>query len=343
MPCHLPLFSRKLIETFEHPFLKFKMKNKTSILLITLLFQLGFTTKSIGQKHGYRLYDAHVHFSIYGDNAIDSLLKYGVYGARDCGGDFVKLKAIKDQIDSGKKRGPKLYLCGPFLDGPKNSELRGTMTITINNSHEAIKAVDSLAKLKVDFIKTHNGLNREAYFTIIKEAREKGLKVVSHVPKGIPVWEATARGVTCIEHVSESILASPIYAGFAKSPDEAAQWWLTSPKADSIIVLMAKQKVFLTPTLIAFKQLILIASDPDQKNQLEKGMTNLMKITKKFHDHDIRILAGSDFYTDPKRKIDITPGKSLLAEIELLQQAGLSEKEAFYAASNNFEKWLKSK
>jgi len=300
-----------------------------------------FHIVAIGQRKPI-LYDAHGHISLYSGNALDSLAKYGVYGVRDCGGDFKKLLQLRSETKSEKKHLPKIILCGPFLDGPKNSPLRGSMTITITNKAEAIAAIDSLSRLKVDFIKAHNVLSPESYFTILEEAKKRKIKVVSHLPRGIPVWEAVSHGATCIEHIAESILASPIYAGYVKTPEEAGIWWLTSPKADSIILEMSKHRIFLTPTLIAYKTLCDITTDPKIKEQLDSGFNTLLKITMKFHKQGITILAGSDFYSDSKLGINIIPGKSLLQEINLLKQAGLSKKEAVNAASKNILKWLKS-
>jgi hypothetical protein len=39
------------------------------------------------------LWDAHSHLSWYGEAALDSLLKYGVAGVRDVGGDAIQLRS----------------------------------------------------------------------------------------------------------------------------------------------------------------------------------------------------------------------------------------------------------
>lgn len=293
-------------------------------------------TQKLTSQSNFRIYDAHGHLSLFSQNALDSLIKYNVYGVRDCGGDWEQLKSVRERINQGQLKGPKLFISGPFLDGPKKSQ-RSSMTLFIANEAEAIKAVDSLYFLGVDFIKTHNGLSRESYFAILKQARVRKLKVVSHLPKGVPAWEAATHGVSCIEHVAESILASPIYAGYAKSPKEAASWWLTSPKADSLIKLMADKEIFVTPTLVAFKSLISLPENKAVSNELKEGLDDLMKITLKLHKGGVRILTGSDFNS----LTFINPGQSIHEEIKLLIEAGLSDKEARDAASKNFERWLR--
>lgn len=307
------------------------------VLLMVLIFH-----ETSGQTNR-KLYDAHGHLSIYEGSPLDSLMKYGIYGIRDCGGDYFKLKRLRDEINSGVRKGPKIFISDPFLDGPNKSPLRGHLTLTITTKIEAVKAVDSLAKLGVDFIKTHNGLTRENYFAILEQAKLRNIKVVSHLPRGVPIWEAVNGGVSCVEHVSESVLASPIYAGYVKTPEDAGNWWLTSPTADSIIQIMVKQRAFVTPTLVAFETLINVTNDIEIKKKLEAGFSTLKQITLKLHRQGIIILAGSDFYSDAQRGINIVPGLSLLREIALLQEAGLTRKESVATASINFERWLKSR
>ncbi|HEU4562634.1 MAG TPA: hypothetical protein VFS20_32695, partial [Longimicrobium sp.] len=114
------------------------------------------------------LWDAHAHLSWYGQAALDSLAAHGVAGVRDCGGDAVELARWRDQIARGERRGPRIYFSGPVLDGPK-PEPRHRVTVT--TPEQARRAVDSLAALGVDFIKTHNAIPPAAFFEVIRHAR----------------------------------------------------------------------------------------------------------------------------------------------------------------------------
>lgn len=307
-----------------------------SLTIIISSFQTS-AQKSKSMFKKLRIYDAHGHLTLYNGNGIDSLKKYGVYGIRDCGGSLNELLALRKKISESKSKTPKIILCGPFLDGPKKTQ-REAMTIFITSETEAIKAVDSLYALGVDFIKTHNGLSRENYFAVLSQAKIRKLKVVSHLPKGVAMWEAVEHGVSCIEHIAESVLASPIYAGYVKTPKEAANWWLTSAKADSLIRIMAAKKIFVTPTLVAFQALVNLPENKTVKEELANGLADLMKITFKLHKAGIRILAGSDFSS--VNSMSIHPGQSIYEELKLLMAAGLTRREVKKAASFNFENWL---
>ena len=285
----------------------------------------------------WRIYDAHGHVTLYNGNAIDSLRKYGVYAVRDCGGNLNELLDLRKKGNEHINKYPKIFICGPFLDGPKKTQREGK-TLFITNENEAVKAVDSLYFLGVDFIKTHNGLSRENFFAVLHQAKKRNLKVVSHLPKGVTVWEAAEQGVSCVEHMAESVLASPIYAGYAKTPEEAAAWWLNSPKADSIIKLLAAKHLFITPTLVAFQTLINNPENKPVKEILKKGLEDLMKITLKLHKAGIRLLTGSDFSS--VNNMNIHPGSSIYEEINLLMAAGLTINEVKRVAGINFEQWL---
>jgi hypothetical protein len=107
----------------------------------------------------------------------------------------------RDEIAAGTRRGPKIFLAGPLLDGPKPG---ATFRLTIRTPEDAVRAVDSLAG-RVDFLKTHNAIPPEAFAPWVRRARERGLKVAAHLPVGVPAWTAAEAGVGSIEHAAESL------------------------------------------------------------------------------------------------------------------------------------------
>jgi hypothetical protein len=305
----------------------------SSFLSACISYKNG-TNKSLQLNYA----DAHTHLTIYGEAAIDSLNAYGITTVRDCGGDITLLKKWRDEINSGKRKGPKIYFAGPMIDGRSEYPIRiGVYTI-----EQARLAVDSLAFLGVDFIKTHTNISPECYFAVLREAKAKNLKVVSHLPHKVPVWVAADSGVNCVEHAAESILASPINAGYAKTIDEAIAWWRSS-KGDSIITQLGKLKIYFTPTLIAYKTFALNGTSQQEIDSRFKVLEFLKEITFKLNKAGVIILAGSDFAKPPPSPWQEIPGKSLFQEIEMLEQAGLTKQEAINAATNNLQSWLKQK
>jgi imidazolonepropionase-like amidohydrolase len=287
-----------------------------------------------GAGRAVPLWDAHTHLSMYGATALDSLRAYNVVGVRDLGAN--KLDEIlqwREEINSGQRKGPRICTAGVILDGPKEDS--STRWI-IRTEAEALHAVDSLARRKVDFIKTHNGLAPPAYFAILRAARVHHLKVASHLPRGIPAWIAADSGAGSIEHAAESMMASPIYAGYAKTFQEAVSWW-SSPAGDSAIGRLKKSGVYFTPTLGFYAANVNLPTDSTARAQRRAALPALVELTRKMYRAGIPIMAGTDIATI---RSDWRPGQSLLEELRWLRQAGLSEADVQRAASTNIERWL---
>jgi hypothetical protein len=284
-----------------------------------------------------RAWDAHTHLSFYGPDALDSLRAYNIVAIRDLGAN--KLDEIlkwRAEIAAGTRNGPRIFTAGVILDGPKeDSANRWTLRTEENATH----AVDSLAKRGVDFIKTHNGLSRPVYFAVLRAAKAHNLKVASHLPRGVPAWEAADSGASSIEHAAESMIASPIYAGYAKTFDEAAAWW-KSPAGDSAIGRLKRSGVYFTPTLALYAANVDLPTDSATRARRREALPLLVELTRLMHAAGIPIMAGSDIALPRQNH---RPGQSLIDEIAWLRRAGLSESEAKRAAGENIARWLGQK
>jgi imidazolonepropionase-like amidohydrolase len=281
------------------------------------------------------VWDAHVHLSAWGASALDSLASAGVTHVRDCGSDPEEVLRWRDEIRRGVRGGPRIVTAGWVVDGPKDAEFR----LTVRSPAEAEAAVDSLERLGVDFIKTHSALSREAYFAVLRAARARRLRVVSHLPRGVPAWEAADSGVSDIEHAAESMVASPLNAGLATTVDEVIAWW-RSPAGDSVIRRLAARGVVFTPTLARYAAMVDRPSTAEARAGRRRLLPFLVELTGRFHRAGVPILAGSDF-AGPETPL--VPGRSLHEELRWLARAGLSPKDVEAAASTNVERWLEGR
>ena len=288
---------------------------------------------SVSTPYPAGLWDAHVHLTYWGEDALDSLSKYGIVGVRDAGGDPVLLKRWRNEIASGARRGPRIYFAGPHINGPRDDS---TNRIIVRTAADGARAVDSLAALGVDFIKTHTRVPPVAYFAVLRQARVRGLKVMSHLPAGIPAWVAADSGVSDIEHMVESILVSPMSAGYAKTLEEAMDWWL-SPAGDTMITHLARTHVVVTPTLAGYLTFVQMARNQEEWDGRMRVYNVQKELTRRFHKAGIIILAGSDFADRDK---GVIPGLSLLQEMRVLAEVGLTPDEVRRAAGANIIAWL---
>lgn len=150
------------------------------------------------------LWDNHVHFG--GAEYVDEneqllpiYLAYGVTAVRDAAGDIpLEVLKWKSEIQSKRRIGPRIFTSGPKIEGI-NSIWPGDLEI--GSEEELDKALDSLQKLNVDFIKiTDNALSAELFLSAVKKSRSRGWSVSGHVHPGITLDEVSKAGLTTIEH-----------------------------------------------------------------------------------------------------------------------------------------------
>ena len=151
------------------------------------------------------LWDMHVHFggdSLKAENKmlLPLYIAMGIGHVRDCAGD-ISLDVIewKNEIANGTLLGPSIFTSGPKLEGI-NSIWPGDLEIS--NETELRTALDSLYKLKVDFVKiTDNTLAPDLFLKSIIAARKRGWKVTGHVPATMNVDVFSKNGLSAIEHI----------------------------------------------------------------------------------------------------------------------------------------------
>jgi imidazolonepropionase-like amidohydrolase len=156
------------------------------------------------------LADMHVHLTGAGEPAgsrefiLPLLIANGITTVRDMGGSVVLLKQLRQEIASGDRIGPQIFLTGPYLDGdPPYFQ----PSIVVRNAQDATAAVQQLKSDGVDFIKVQSRLQPAAYFAIAEASRRAGMRYVGHVPDAISAREASSAGQSSIEHLTGVLLA----------------------------------------------------------------------------------------------------------------------------------------
>ena len=151
------------------------------------------------------LWDMHVHFggdTLKAENEmlLPLYIAMGVGHVRDCAGDIsIDVIKWKNEIAKGNLLGPTIFTSGPKLEGI-NSIWPGDLEIA--DEAGLTKALDSLQKLKVDFIKiTDNTLPPDLFLKSIVAARKRGWKVTGHIPSTINVDIFSKNGLSAIEHI----------------------------------------------------------------------------------------------------------------------------------------------
>ncbi|MES2518888.1 MAG: amidohydrolase family protein [Bacteroidota bacterium] len=186
--------------------------SKEKIIIVCNIAEIGKykaqkTVKASGKYIIPGLWDMHVHFG-GGDSLIqenkDLLQLYianGITAVRDASADITpSVLAWRKQITERKLFGPTLFTSGPKLEGYKSIWLGD---LEVGTMEEVKAALDSLQKIKVDFVKiTDNTIKPEIYLGAIKEATKRGFKTSGHIPTAITIEQASEAGLSSIEHIT---------------------------------------------------------------------------------------------------------------------------------------------
>ena len=149
------------------------------------------------------LIDTHVHTTFMDKESLPLFLAAGVTTARDVGGKLEKVKQLKDELNSGHLLGPRLFICGPLLDGADSSfDPNGPfaeLLDSIPSVEEVPTKIGSLLAAGVDGVKL--------YFTLPPDTAKA---VIDFVDKRVPVTghlgythslDVIRAGIDGLEHV----------------------------------------------------------------------------------------------------------------------------------------------
>ncbi len=197
------------------------------------------------------LWDMHVHTTvIHGRDVLPLYVANGVTGVRDMAGDWDTLASWRRDIARGRLVGPRIVASGPYVEG-------GPVPIPhllARTPDEGRAAVDSLARMGVDFVKVHGRLTPETYYAIARRAREHGLPFTGHVPRAVGAATASDSGQRSIEHLltipvdctpAESVALRPRF------PVQAALGRCSSEDLAPLYARFVRNGTWVTPTFTA--------------------------------------------------------------------------------------------
>jgi imidazolonepropionase-like amidohydrolase len=316
------------------------------------------------------LIDMHSHVS---DVDIDVLplqlyLANGVTTIRDPGGHVTAARLARDEIDAGKRIGPRLFFCGNVLDGVP--PLPATALVA-DTPERARSAVTFLADQGVSCIKVYNSIKEPELVEIIRTASSRNLPVTGHVPRTLTMTHAVELGLQGLEHIRitgrEMLAADEAekidFLPLAKR--ETLLWQrfdLQSEKMRKLVAFLAESKVVLDPTLTvdeddfvrSHAERITHANNrylppqlfqkwkaepvpefaklsPELKPIARAGFEKRKQFVGMCARAGVRIVAGSDGAALGA----LVPGFGLQRELQLLVQSGLTPLQSLQAATIN--------
>lgn len=270
------------------------------------------------------LWDMHAHIALpeWGP----AYLGVGVTTARDMGGEMRPLVALRDAIASGRIPGPRLLLAG-LVDG-SGPEAFGTVYADTPEQGRAV--VDAYHAAGFQQMKLYALIKPDVAGAIIRRAHELGMTVTGHVPRAMTLASLVDSGADNVAHL-------PV-RGEASSDEVrqqirmlAAKHVVVDPTVSWNELLSHARETRLTSFQPGFAEAPwpLRASYGSVRNAGDSGavsrsMRAQLAVIKAMHDGGVRIVAGTDYGL---------PGFSLLRELELYVEAGLTPLDAIRAAT----------
>jgi len=262
-----------------------------------------------------------------GRNAMDALRR-GFTGLRIVGErDYIDI-AWRDAFNTGVFVGPRIFASGKVVTPTEGNPLEPGWPVEIyaDGPYEIRKALRENINRGINLVKIFAPpLEEDEMVTIINLAHRHGLKVTAH-SGGKSAHRAVMAGVDCIEHGTMI--------------------------SDETILLMAKKRIFLCPTVVCNlsekyikeredrlaklgfseeKEVVkgrLLVAYADERSQ--RVATRHREIIVKAAKAGVKILSGSD--SNPLGELGIL-------EIEQLVLSGLTEMQALIAATRNCADW----
>lgn len=321
------------------------------------------------------LTDMHSHVSSTPGLPLGLYLANGVTTIRDPGGNLTLLRLMREQIDSGKLTGPRLYFAGPILDG--NPPVWPSGSILVDTPERAESAVNFLIDQGVDYVKVYNNITEPVLKAIIRTAHQREIPVVGHVPRSITMTRAVELGMDCLEHIRVTgrellPLEEANKIDFLPLGRRETLLWqqfdLGSGEIAKLVALLVEKKVFLDPTLAVDEKTFVFFNEPQAKDPNNRflpreiadewagrqtpeiykvpielraaaiaGFKKRQQFVGMLSRAGVQIIAGTDGPGFGK----LLPGFGLQHELELLVESGLKPIEAIRAATITAARALK--
>jgi imidazolonepropionase-like amidohydrolase len=266
---------------------------------------------------------------------------------------------LRRDIAAGRVLGPTLVAFGPSLNGN-----------TVPDAATAARLVREQKAAGFDGLKTHGGIAREAYDTMVAAAKRERLPLAGHVTPQVGLLHAIASGQQ-IEHLDGYIAALMTDSAAAKAA--AGQFTLDpqvlamadTARIRTLAELTRRAGVWNGPTMALFA---MVASGrgaeaytgwPELRYMPEAAITawtgqmqgtlsipgtaegrarylSLRRdLVRALHASGAKLLAGSD-----SPQLFLTPGFGLLRELDALAETGLSPYAVLETATRNPAEYL---
>jgi hypothetical protein len=311
------------------------------------------------------LIDGHVHLAfildaahVAGDEVLPLYLANGVTTLRGVGDKVATATTLAHYAESHPDRCPRIFTASDVIDC--DPPIHGNdLGIGVSDPEKVRALVEDMAAWKVTTLKIYAGTQRPVGKKVIEEGHRHGLTVTAHLSR-YSAQDAVEDGIDCLEHIW-SVFDFVLPPGSTRDKVD-----LQNPQAKALIASLAEKKVIVGPTLVVFRNMLLLPDqkevyeNPDngfvpsrlrtswEKTIREQGISpatlesrraefrKYQELTGLLYRAGVPLMAGTD---SPEPYCP--PGFALHQELELLVDSGLSPAAALQSATINVAKALK--
>ena len=315
------------------------------------------------------LIDAHVHLvhrlnfaHLTGDEVLPLYLANGVTTVRDTGDEIVAETAVANFATSHPDRCPRVFTASFLFDA--DPPIHRDIGLPVSDPTKVAAIVDDMVAWKVTTLKIYAGTKRPVGRKVIEEGHRHGLAVTGHLI-AYSAQDAVEDGIDCLEHIT-SVFDFAISPEASRQPNSRSMLDLTNPQAEALIALLAKRHVMVDPTLVVFKNMLLLSDleevyghrdnayvperlrtywdryrrgqdlDPSTRDLRKMEFAKYQELTGLLHAAGVPLLVGTD---SPEPYCP--PGYALHQEMELMVESGLRPAAVLQAATINNARVLK--
>ncbi len=288
-------------------------------------------------------------------------LAYGVTAVRDAGSFDGSILGLRARIARGDLAGPRIFACGPVIDGDPPTWPGQPGFVVVHNRGEAEHAADQAAATGVDCIKAYQNLTPDALDGLRDAATRHRLPLIGHVPFAVPLERAHLDDV---QHLTGVPMAAwKRSSSSTEGLRELLSEWegIDDAWIDAVVRISAAQHLAHTPTIVVIDQIThlgdyaALLAEPDAQmlpryyrellwkpgggfnaqaflspppHDPERIRATVRALTRKLHESGVTLHVGTDTLNP-----FVVPGVSMRRELGNFVESGFTPEEALAAAT----------
>lgn len=281
-------------------------------------------------------------------------LMHGVTAVRDAGDvDGKTVLPLREAITKGAMPGPRIFACGPFVDG---TETTWQNTRHVTDPRDAAAAIREVKAAGYDCAKIYNSLTPDVLASLVAAAKAEGLPTIGHVPRLAPY----PGGIADVQHFTgaavvpntdprpfpelmdawakfdeaqaERTVKATLHAGNANTPTLVTT--AKSANYDHYEDMRRSAEAALLPRYFAdviWHPTEGLPRDVSEKNltRLKTAMVAIKGLVKRLHHAGAVLHIGTDTLT-----AFVVPGADTHEEMRLFAESGLPLEEVWKIATS---------